>query len=312
MFSMGEWSKTVGEFGEKTVENFLKLIGWTNLPKGIDITCLHPDLHSEDGSSKTHGLDFFHSYRSPLIDGVLKNVYISVKYTSNKYPAGLSTTFRRYFEDLVFLIECFVVSDKKRELGLRTGGIETIEEVGVLFWLSNAENSDDDIITRLAGTQTTSSKKVHSIMLVDNKRVEFITRAIRYSSSLLPTAEVNFYYPGTGKNIIPTTRVKYGKVLPVEYMNASILPVRVEDATNNNVHLVLFTIDSFEQGDLKRLIGLAQEISGSWTSSVIIAFPDYDELTHANDVKAAQNSFENKTMINNLRVVRYVENFKSI
>jgi hypothetical protein len=36
---MGEKSKFIDEYGEKSVENFLKLIGWGEPPKGNTFNC---------------------------------------------------------------------------------------------------------------------------------------------------------------------------------------------------------------------------------------------------------------------------------
>lgn len=309
---MGEWSKTVGEFGEKTVEKFLNLIGWNNAPNNIEFTCLYPEEHSHSENRKTHGLDFYFTYKSPLIDGVLKNIHISVKYTSNKYPAYPSTLFKKYFEDLVYAIECFKISSKKRDIDSRFNGVDNIDDVGVLFWLSNDKETYDDLILKVAGAQTIPSYKVNSIMLVDNKRVEFIYRAIHFAKKTFPGAEIDFFYPSTGKNILPTTKQNCGKILPVEFINASILPLRIEELSNGKIHLFLFTIDTFCIADLKRLIGLSQDLSGSWASSICIAFPDYNDLTHQVEVKAAQTSFENKQVTNKLKVMSYYDTFKSV
>ena len=36
---MGEWSKKIGEYGENVVEEFLFIVGWSNLSKGLTISC---------------------------------------------------------------------------------------------------------------------------------------------------------------------------------------------------------------------------------------------------------------------------------
>ena len=305
---MGEWSKTVGEFGEQTVANFLNLIGWTNTPTNLEIKCLNSEAHSD---KTTHGIDLQFAYKSPLFDSVLKNICISVKFTSNKYPAYPSSIFKGYFQDLVYAIECFARSEIKRDIISHHIGVSNIEEVGVLFWLSNDAETYDDMISKVSGAQTLPSNKVNSIFLVDNKRIEFIYSTIRFSKYRFPNYEFDFFYPSTGKNIIPTTKQSYGKILPVEYINASILPMRVENSNNGNIHLLLFTIDRFSSSDLKRLIGLGQELCGSWTNSIHIMFPDYNELSHQNDVKIVKGIFEEQ-VVKNLYVGCYRDNFKSI
>lgn len=309
---MGEWSKTVGEFGEKTVENFLRLIGWTNLPSNIEIKCTNSRGHSSNGERSTHGLDFYFSYKSPLIDGVLKNVHISVKFTANKYPASPTSKFRSYYDDLINTIECFLLSEEKRNLSMQFNGVESVENIGVLFWLSNDSNTDDDMISRVIGAQTTTSQYVTNVTLVDNKRVDFIYRAIKFAKQLYSNSKIDFHYPSTGKNINPTTKRDCGKILPVEYINTSILPMRIEEVDKGNIYLVLCSIDQFEIGDLKRLIGLSHELCGSWANGIILAFPDYSELHNKNDVRAAMNSFEHETITDKVKVMCYNDSFKSI
>jgi hypothetical protein len=57
---MGEWSKKIGEYGEKVVENFFEVIGWSDLSKGIESPCINGKNHLNDkGNPKqTHGIDF--------------------------------------------------------------------------------------------------------------------------------------------------------------------------------------------------------------------------------------------------------------
>jgi len=309
---MGEWSKAVGEFGEKAVENFLNVIGWDSPPKGIEFKCLNSANHSDTGERNTHGLDFYFPYKSPLVDGVLKCVHVSVKYTSKKYPSSPTSDFKKHYEDLVNTIECFRSSQEKRDINDNFNGISSREDVGVLFWLSNDPESYKDLIAKIAGSQLSANDKFHSLFVVDNKRIEFIYQALQFAQSYCRTANVDVYYPNTGKNIIPTTKQSYGKMLPVEYINASILPLRIEEIGNNNCQLMLFTIDPFNLLDLKRLIGLSLELSGSWTTGIVIAFPDYNELENQMEVRSAKLSFQNRQTMERLKVVSYYDGFKSI
>lgn len=51
----------IGEFGKKTVDNFLKLIGWGEAPRNIEFNC-HKEKH-----------DIF-PYKSPLVDNTFYNI----------------------------------------------------------------------------------------------------------------------------------------------------------------------------------------------------------------------------------------------
>ena len=54
---MGEWSKKIGEYGEKIVETFFSVIGWNDLSKGVVLPCINGKKHlNEKGNPKeTHG-----------------------------------------------------------------------------------------------------------------------------------------------------------------------------------------------------------------------------------------------------------------
>lgn len=311
---MGERSKIIGEFGERTVENFLKLIGWGETPKNIEVPCSKPQKHSrnENGNRITHGLDFHFSYKSPLVDGILKSISISVKYTSNPYPNSPVTAFKEYFDDLTSAIECFKYSTIKHKVTEGITGYSKVEEVGILFWLSNSVDTYDDLIGLLANINLSNDNAFDAVFLVDNKRIEFIHSAIKHSGSLYPNAEVLFYYPDTGKNIIPTEKQNCGRLLPVEYINSSVLAMRLDRKDTGQIELLVYTIDPFSSSDLQRLIGLSQTISKSWATRVIIAFPDYNELTHGMDVRSVKSSFENKLLIDKVQITSYNTDFKSL
>ena len=145
---MGEWSKTVGEFGEETVEKFLKLIGWNNIPKGLQFPCRNPKKHSKKGNRKTHGIDFYKVYKSQFVDNMLVNVAISVKFTSKPYPNYPNSKFKEYYEDIIFAIECFNKNAEKIEINKNFNNYDSIKNVGIIFWLSNSDETYDDLIQK--------------------------------------------------------------------------------------------------------------------------------------------------------------------
>jgi len=55
---MGEWSKKMGEYGEKVIENFFEVVGWSDLSKGIKLPCINGKKHLNDkGNPKQmHGI----------------------------------------------------------------------------------------------------------------------------------------------------------------------------------------------------------------------------------------------------------------
>jgi len=306
---MGEKSKFIGETGEKTVENFLKLIGWETTSKGIEFACIKNDEH---GKERTHGLDFFFSYISPLVDGVLKKISISVKFSDNQY-GSLPSKFKEYFFDLVTSMECFRFSQQSKNLlSSVTFPYSNSENIGLLFWLSNENSVHDEIIPKLSSVQIPTTVNYDSFYILDNRRMEFVFTSITFAKNYDHSSDLTFFYPDTGKNINPTIKRNFGKILPIEYINGSVLPIRLENQQDSSTKLILTCIDHFNVEDLKRLISLAQDLTKSWPSDVIIAFPDFNVTRHSQDVTTAKSSFEDIAFIKNVKVVSYYSDSKSL
>jgi len=292
---MGELSKRIGEHGENVVEKFLTDIGWKNLQKGFDIPCLLNDKHSTtDTPRQTHGIDFLYTYKSPLMSNVLNNVVISSKFTTEKYPNNPNTKFKKYFDDLAIAIECFSISEKRNEIASGFDNYSKINDIGLLFWLnnSNEDGNYNDLIEKISNAQIKDDYNIHCIFVVDNKRVMFILDIIKFLKSEFQNFDFSFYYPNTGQNISPIERENTGAYLPVEYINASILPIKLQNKDNaKEVYFALFSIDCFEKDDFRRIMGVAKDISTNLTSKVFICFPDYDEILHSNETKQAKQQF---------------------
>ena len=292
---MGELSKRIGEHGENVVELFLTAIGWKNVQKGFDIPCLLKDKHSiTEKPRQTHGIDFLYAYKNPLISNVLNNIIISSKFKTKKYPNNPNIKFKEYFDDLAIAMECFSLSEKKNEIANGFDGYSQINDIGLLFWLNNNEEEDsyEDLIEKISNAQIKNEYNVHCIFVVDNKRVRFILDVIKFLKSEFQNFDFQFYYPNTGQNISPIERENTGTYLPVEYINSSILPIKLQNKDNaKEVYFALFSIDCFEKDDFRRIMGVAKDISTNLTSKVFICFPDYDEILHSNEAKQAKQQF---------------------
>jgi hypothetical protein len=137
---MGEWAKKIGDRGEEIVENFLKMIGWTNPQKNIDIPSIYPEKHKKkesDSPRRTHGIDLYFHYRNPLIDRTLDNIIISSKFSTTKYPSSPLNKFKDYFIDLAWAIESFKKSEIRNQVINNYQSINEIFDIGVLFWINN-------------------------------------------------------------------------------------------------------------------------------------------------------------------------------
>jgi len=303
---MGEWSKKIGEYGENVVERFLSVVGWQGLAKGNQIRCSKLNgehLNQEGKAVNTHGIDFLYSYMNPLVDGQLNNIVISSKFKTEKYPNSPTTEFKWFMTDLINMLECFDYSELKNSL-LQHYNYSTVNDVGVLFWLNNQEVSQDDLISIVSSAKFDIVRN-NTIYIVDNKRAGFILEVMRYIKTQ-DKFSYSFYYPITGQNINPMNRMNTGDILPVEFLNSSIIPIKLVNKENDReTCLFLGTIDGFEQDTLMRLIGLAYDISTNLAGKIIIGFPDYSELSHKEIVATTKQGFQNANFTKTVSVINF-------
>ena len=299
---MGEKSKKIGEYGESYVEKFLNVVGWNNLSKGIELKCSNESHLNKNGkSSRTHGIDFLYSYLSPLVDGQLNNVIISVK--NQDYPNNPTRKFREFTKELVAMLECFDCSEQKQKAASNFH-CNSINDIGVLFWIEKDENSCSDLIKSVS-TVRIDEVRNNVIYVVDSRRAKFILEVMRFIKTKNEYS-YSFYYPLTGRNLNPQNRNNIGRMLPVEYLNSSIIPVRLEKKDNNKeISLLLATIDNFEADDFMRLMGLAKDISTNLVGEVVIAFPNYDHLKHSNVVNELKQGFQDAEFTKTVSVTNY-------
>lgn len=301
---MGEWSKKIGEYGEDIVEKFLFTVGWTDLSKGIEIKCSNEEHTNKKGNpSKTHGVDFLYSYMNPLVDSQLNNIIISSKFQIQKYPNNPTNKFKDFMQDLIRTIECFDESAQKENI-IQGFDFASVNDIGVLFWLNNDTTSTDDLIEKVS-TARLDTISDRTIYVMDNKRVCFILTVMNYVKSH-PKYGYSFWYPSTGRNLNPEERIDTGTILPVEYLNSSIIPIKLENKDNHKeTCLLLATIDNFEVNDCIRLMSLAKDISKNLVGEVILAFPDYNELKHKNDISQIKNKFQDNPFTITVTVTNY-------
>jgi len=304
---MGEWSKKIGEYGESVVEKFFSVIGWNDLAKGIEIPCQNINKHLNENNKQkvTHGIDYLFSYMNPLVSGQLNNVLISSKFKTKKYPNSPSILFKEYMGDLITTLECYDISDIKNNLVLGYNH-STINEVGILFWLNNQPDSNDDLISILSSSRIIDTQVNKAIYIMDNKHVAFILEVMKFVKTKNDKFNFFFYYPNTGQNINPLNRKNVGEILPVEYLNSSIIPIRLVHKDNpKEICLFIATLDNFEENDLMRLMGLAKDISTELVGQIIIAFPDYDELNHKQIVTLTKQKFQSVDFTKNISVINF-------
>lgn len=296
---MGEFSKRLGDTGEKVIVEFLKTIGWFDPQRNIDIVSI-----DEEHRKKTNGLDGLFHYVNPMISNSIVVVHYSSKYSKKPYPSSLIKDFKEHYTDLVKTIESYKKSEQNQELQTNSDNIDTYFYRGILFWLNNSESESDDLISRLNKIELNTGVVHDGVFLVDNKRILFIYDAMNYMKLNFSNSEykVEFIYFLSGLNA-GDGNLRSGKILPIEYMNGSILPIIARKG--NETTVVLFSIDSFSKDDLLKLFGIANTIGNNTQGSTVLCFYDYKESEHLPLVENAKQSFGNSDFTKNLKVDRF-------
>ncbi|MCZ8533371.1 hypothetical protein [Psychrobacillus psychrodurans] len=307
----GEKAKSSGEYGEKIVGNLLKIIGWDGLDDGVTVPCIHNEAHSKDGkNSEKHGIDYVYQYKSALRDSTRQDILISVK-CRDGYPKKEKTIrdrFKEFYEELIFGAECYPSSDPYQR---KVPNTKKRSHSGVIFWIDR--NRDDgrqyeSLVEHLVNVRLQDNNALESVALIDNNRAQFLFESITYVNNTYGEENVEFFYIDTGLNNMNLVKKYSGKSLPVEYINSDVIPLHIE--YGNTKILFLIVRDLFDKDTLKRLIGLAQDITRTWSNEIIIAFPDYNEFEHKQFCNDAILEFDDKKFTKLISVTTYKPDFR--
>lgn len=288
---MGELAKRIGEVGEKTVVDFLDLIGWENTINNFDITCSNSDKHKnpDTESRRTHGIDGYFHYSSPMISKTLEHILISVKYSAGEYKSSLVADYKKDFNDITSAIECFKKSQTRNEANNSYSNINTVFDRGLIFKLNNSDAVDADIIAKLYSIDVPTGNNHDGVILIDNGRMNFLYNAISYVKKEYNTYDVQFAYFNTGLNHDDTS-IKSGKILPYHYLASNIIPFRIQ-ASDGTTILLLSSRDNFSEDVLMKLLGIAKNTGMNLQQKTVIIFPDYNELSHSQSSAKIQRLF---------------------
>lgn len=299
----GEKSKNSGESGELVTSRLFDLIGWGTQIKGIDINCFKKDEHD----CKKHGVDFLFHQINNLLSDVQDNILVSAKYRQ-KYPGSPTSELKKFLKDLANAMECFKFSDRNH-LSLRPS-IKQKSITGVIVWLAYDEDPDKGIIEEIDDFRNTEGLNYNQILLVDNKRANFIIETIDFAKKNSPNSKVEFLYQDTGLNMSSLHKKTSGNVLPVNFINSPILALKLVEEKNEI--LLLSFIDSYNKEFLKRIIGLSQNLTRGWANKIIIAFPDYHFLEHNQEVEEVKSLFNDLDFVRKLSIRSYKNDFKTL
>lgn len=295
---MGEYSKRVGEVGESVVTEFLSLIGWKDPMRNNDIASVDPEFRKY-----TNGIGGYYHYLSPMISNTIENVLYSCKYSNDPYPVSqIIPLFKERYTELAKAIESFKKSELKQQTINNHEYIDNYFDRGVLFWLNNSGKGEQNIINRLEKIELNTGVNHDGIFLVDNKRIEFIYDAICFSLLKYRDFDIDFIYFNNGLNN-DERNLRNGKIMPVQYINSSILPLRI--SKNDKTIVAIFTIEGFDRDDLMKYMGIAKNIGCNSQGSTMICFPDYLETEHLPIVNNIKQIFNDPSFTTNLTVANY-------
>lgn len=311
---MGEKSKSSGELGESYVAGFLQLIGWSNTQSNESIECFETDRHNTNNSQngrKTHGIDELYVYESPMDSSMLTHAVISVKHTDGKYPTSPNSMFKGYATDLAYAIECYKESElisQNRENTERTNE----EIIGILIWLSSLDDRTTSLVCKLNSPVLKTDLYYERIHILDNDRVEFITKSINLIKEKFNQYKYSFYYIDTPNNLADSNKTYNGNVLPIEMLSSDIQVFKLEK--DKEIILAIILKDEFNKDILKRILGLAHRISNNLTSNVQIFFPSFEHANQENTniVNVVKSQFKEKEFINTTIISGYDLGFKNI
>lgn len=311
---MGEWSKTVGEKGEKVVDFFFKeILGYNSVTSNETINCIKGAKHKSKaakGDKTTHGIDALISSKSPLEDQLLDIVVISSKYTAEIYPNSPKAKFKEHFEDLAFTLECFKNSKLYSETNYKFSGITRTEITGILVWLSDKSPENYELIPKIANIQLDADLIFDKIIVIDNNRMDFLHQTVFRAKQMYGVDNVKFVYHNTSLNIIGLNSTSYGDVMPVQYIFSDIIPLRIEKGSD--VEFLIYCKDSFSKDNLSKLLSFAKSFDHlASAKKIILSFPDYNELHHKGIIEGELFKFPKYTFNQNLLVSKYPSDFRN-
>lgn len=267
---MGEASKTSGENGEKITEELLRLIGWSNLLKGVSVPC-----NSKSHDKTTHGNDFIFIYNNPLHESRTDIVFVSSKNTEQGYPKGeqgTRTVFKKHLSELDEIVSCSKISNDVKQAVQTFQGRKQKKYIGLLVWShGDRQTLNKDIKPALSRIQVDLASNC-PLYLVDMSRASFIKEALGHFRAMKQGKEYHFYYPKLG-NVIANADERYGDLLPIELVASDLIPIRF--MLGEKPSLCLYAKQSFSEDSMKKLCSRAFDFADGWVQDIFIGLESY-------------------------------------
>lgn len=311
----GEVSKNSGDHGEKLVERLFKeLFGFPAYRSNIKIGCESKKEHSDlrlNSKSNSHGIDGLIHYNSTLKSELLEIGYISVKHTKDKYPGSPRNKFKQHFIDLATGLECFNYTDVKKDIEKNSVSVRNTRVTGVLFWLSNSASEEESIIEDIAKSQLESLNiGFDRIIFVDSARLQFIYSSILTVSNV-SSKNYSFVYPSTGLNLDANYNQNFGDIMPLDFFAYDLLPLRF--MVNEKVYFLISCRENIDEEHLAKIISLAKTFDKlEGTSSIFIAFKDYNSFNHDDLIQKVKSRFSDNSFIKLIKIISLEYDFKNL
>lgn len=207
-------------------------------------------------------------------------------------------------------MECYDKSELQNEYN--EGYMRRIPETkGLLIWINN-KNENESIIDKICTARLDDFKYTYNtIYVLDNNRMEFLNKSISFVKNKYKNHNLKFHYIDTGNNPSTLNKQYDGDILPIQMMFSDIQLYKLEEIGSSKVSLVVILKDKFEEDSLKRIFGLAHDISKNFTL-IDIYFPDYDNLLHKDSVSKVKRTFREQSYTNKINVSSFNERFQNI
>lgn len=309
---MGEWSKSIGEKGERIVKFiFEDILDFNSLVENSSIDCIKGEKHKTATKDKTtHGIDGLIYYESPVEDNLLDIVLISSKYTI-EYPKYPKTDFKNHMTDLGHTLECFKNSKYKNEINFKSKSVSKTDLTGVLVWLSNDSEISYDLISHLKNTNLNADLNFDRIIVVDNQRVNFLYESIYRIKEVFGKQNIDFVYHNSGLNFDKIQLSSFGKIFPINYLYSDVIPLRVKQ--NGQVNLYIFINDNFSRINFSQILSFAKTFDQiNAAKKIIINYKSFDSLKDQNTAKETLINFKDYQLGENLIIRKFPSDFRNI
>jgi hypothetical protein len=121
----------------------------------------------------------------------------------------------------------------------------------------------------------------------------------------------DFVYQTTGSNVSSLNRKSFGRLLPVEQINSPVHLIRGK--SRGEEILAIFCIEEFSEDGLKRLIGLARDITEQWASQIFIYFTDVKKFDHELRINTVKALFSDKSLTEKVSVKKLtIQSFRDL